>query len=119
MRTFALTQRRSCSGVSVASYAQFGARVARTANLLRSLGIGKGDKVATVLGNSREALGTRLAIPAVGAALVPLSPLLMPAGLASLLRDSDAKCLVSQSSMLATLEAIRTDLAPCFPVASS
>ena len=38
------------------TYAQFGARVARSANLLRSLGIGKGDKVATVLANSREAL---------------------------------------------------------------
>ena len=39
----------------------------------------------------------------------------MPAGLASLLRDSDAKCLVSQRSMLPTLEAIRGDLAPLLP----
>ena len=78
------------------TYAQFGARVARAANLLRALGIGRGDKVATVMGNSREALELFWAVPAVGAALVPLSPLLMPAGLASLLRDSDAKCLVSQ-----------------------
>jgi acyl-CoA synthetase (AMP-forming)/AMP-acid ligase II len=51
----------------------------------------------------------------VGAALVPLSPLLMPVGLASLLRDSDAKCLVSQRSMLPTLAAIRADLAPLLP----
>ena len=97
------------------TYAQFGARVARSANLLRSLGIGKGDKVATVLGNSREALELVWAVSAVGAALVPLSPLLMHAGLASLLRDSDAKCLVSQRSMLPTLEAIRADLAPLLP----
>lgn len=97
------------------TYAQFGARVGRAANLLRSLGIGKGDKVATVLGNSREALELIWAVPAVGAALVPLSPLLMPAGLASLLRDSDAKCLVSQRSMLPTLDAIRADLAPLLP----
>jgi long-chain acyl-CoA synthetase len=95
--------------------AQFGARVARAANLLRLLGIGKGDKVATVLGNSREALELVWAVPAVGAALVPLSPLLMPTGLASLLRDSDAKCLVSQSSMLPTLELIRAELAPLLP----
>jgi len=97
------------------TYAQFGARVARTANLLRSLGIGKGDKVATVLGNSREALELVWAVPAVGAALVPLSPLLMAAGLASLLRDSDARCLVSQRSMLPTLESMRADLAPLLP----
>jgi acyl-CoA synthetase (AMP-forming)/AMP-acid ligase II len=97
------------------TYAQFGARVARAANLLRSLGIGKGDKVATVLGNSREALELVWAVPAIGAALVPLSPLLMPSGLASLLRDSDAKCLVSQRSMLPALDAIRSDLAPLLP----
>ncbi|MGE5104284.1 MAG: class I adenylate-forming enzyme family protein [Betaproteobacteria bacterium] len=97
------------------TYAQFAARVARVANLLRALGIGKGDKVATVLGNSREALELVFAVPAVGAALVPLSPLLMPAGLASLLRDSDAKCLVSQRSMLATLEKLGDDLAPLLP----
>ena len=97
------------------TYAQFGARVARAANLLRLLGIGKGDKVATVLGNSREALELVWAVPAVGAALVPLSPLLMPTGLASLLRDSDAKCLVSQSSMLPTLELSRAELAPLLP----
>ena len=97
------------------TYAEFGARVARSANLLRSLGIGKGDKVATVLGNAREALELIWAVPAVGAALVPLSPLLMPAGLASLLRDSDAKCLVSQRSMLPTLAAISADLTPLLP----
>lgn len=96
-------------------YAQFAARIARVANLLRSLGIGKGDKVATVLGNSREALELIWAVPAIGAALVPLSPLLMPAGLASLLRDSDAKCLVSQRSMLPTLESLRGELAPFLP----
>lgn len=62
------------------TYAQFSARVARSANLLRSLGIGKGDKVATVLGNAHEALELVWAVPAMGAALVPLSPLLMPAG---------------------------------------
>jgi acyl-CoA synthetase (AMP-forming)/AMP-acid ligase II len=97
------------------NYAQFGARVARSANLLRSLGIGKGDKVATVLGNSREALELVWAVPAVGAALVPLSPLLTSVGLASLLRDSDAKCLVSQRSMLPALAAMRAELAPLLP----
>jgi long-chain acyl-CoA synthetase len=97
------------------NYAQFGARVARAANLLRSFGIGRGDKVVTVLGNSREALELIWAVPAVGAALVPLSPLLMPAGLESLLRDSEAKCLVSQRSMLPTLKAIHADLAPFLP----
>ncbi len=97
------------------TYAELDARVARAANLLRSLGIGPGDKVATVLANSRESLELIWAVPAVGAALVPLSPLLMPSGLASLLRDSDAKCLVSERAMLPVLAAIRDDLAPLLP----
>jgi acyl-CoA synthetase (AMP-forming)/AMP-acid ligase II len=88
------------------TWREFAARVARVANMLESLGIGPGDKVATVLGNCREALELVWAVAAVGGALVPLSPLLMPAGLGSLLRDSDAKCLVSQQSMLPTLLAI-------------
>lgn len=97
------------------TYAQFGARVSRSANLLRALGIGKGDKVATLLGNSRAGLELIWAVPAVGAALVPLSPLLTSVGLASLLRDCDATCLVSQRSMLPTLEAIGSELAPLLP----
>jgi acyl-CoA synthetase (AMP-forming)/AMP-acid ligase II len=92
------------------TYAQFWTRVARAGNLLRSLGIGKGDKVATVLTNSLELIELYWAIPTVGAVLVPLSPLLMSAGLASLVRDSDAKCLVTQQSMLPVLEQIRASL---------
>ena len=94
------------------TWREFAARVARVANMLQSLGIGPGDKVATVLGNCREALELVWAVAAVGGALVPLSPLLMPAGLGSLLRDSDAKCLVSQRSMLPTLRAIPDQLPP-------
>jgi acyl-CoA synthetase (AMP-forming)/AMP-acid ligase II len=94
------------------TYAQFWARVARAGNLLRSLGIGKGDKVATVLANSLELLELYWAIPTVGAVLVPLSPLLMGPGLASLLRGSDAKCVVTQRSMLSALEEIRAELPP-------
>jgi acyl-CoA synthetase (AMP-forming)/AMP-acid ligase II len=92
------------------TYAQFWVRVARAGNLLRALGIGKGDKVATVLTNSLELLELYWAIPTVGAVLVPLSPLLMSAGLASLVRDSDAKCLVTQRSMLPVMEGIRASL---------
>ncbi len=92
------------------TYAQFWARVARAGNLLRALGIGKGDKVATVLANSLELLELYWAIPTVGAVLVPLSPLLMGPGLASLVRGSDAKCVVTQRSMLPVVAQIRADL---------
>jgi long-chain acyl-CoA synthetase len=94
------------------SYRQFWARVARVGNMLRSLGIGRGDKVATVAANSLELLEVYWAVPTIGATLVPLSPLLLPNGLASLLRGSDARCLITQSSMLPVLAQIREQLPP-------
>jgi len=93
------------------TWREFHARVARVANMLRDLGVGPGDKVATVMTNCRELLEIYWAVPSIGAALVPLSPLLMPAGLVGLARDSDAKCLISQRAMLPTLGAIRGELA--------
>src|SRR5690348_11711111 len=94
------------------SYREFAARVARVGNALRSLGVAPGDKVATVAGNSLELLEVYWAVPSIGAVLVPLSPLLMGTGLASLLGDSGARCLVTQSSMLQVLRSIRADLPP-------
>ena len=93
------------------TWRQFAERVARCANMLRKLGVGRGDKVATVLGNCRELLEIYWAVPSIGAVLVPLSPLLTSNGLVSLVRDSDAKCLVGQRSMLPALEALRGALA--------
>ena len=93
-------------------YEAFWERVARAGNMLRSLGVGRGDKVATVLANSRESVELLWAVPAIGGALVPLSPLLLPAGLASLLADSDATCLITQRSMLPAIGAIRASLPP-------
>jgi long-chain acyl-CoA synthetase len=94
------------------TYREFWARVARVGNMLRALGVEPGDRVATVAGNSAALLETYWAVPAIGATLVPLSPLLLANGLASLLRDSDARCLVTQASMLPVLNEIREQLPP-------
>ena len=93
------------------TYRQFWARVAQVGNMLRTLGINAGDKVATVAGNSAALLETYWAVPTIGAVLVPLSPLLLPRGLASLLRDSDARCVITQTSV-PVLQEIRPELPP-------
>ena len=90
----------------------FWARVARVGNLLRSVGIGPGDKVVTVAGNSLDLLEIYWAVPTIGAVLVPLSPLLLPAGLASLIRGSDARCVIADASMEPVLAAVRSELPP-------
>jgi acyl-CoA synthetase (AMP-forming)/AMP-acid ligase II len=83
---------------------QFDERVNRLANALRHMGVGKGDKVATVLPNCLELIEIYWAAPKLGAVLVPLSPLLMPAGLASLLADSEASVVFTQQALVAVFE---------------
>jgi long-chain acyl-CoA synthetase len=92
------------------SWREFDARVGRCACLLQWLGVRKGDRVATVLTNCRELLEVYWAVPSIGAVLVPLSPLLMASGLASLLRDSGAVCLITQSSMAPLVDQVCEEL---------
>jgi long-chain acyl-CoA synthetase len=88
----------------------FGARVAQVGNMLRALGVGRGDRVATCMGNSLELLETCWAVPSIGATLVPLSPLLLADGLESLLRDCAPACLITTTAMLPVLAKVGTDV---------
>jgi len=92
------------------TWREFEARVSQCARLLTWLGVRKGDRVATVLSNCRELLEVYWAVPSIGAVLVPLSPLLMPSGLSSLLRDSGARCLITQRAMAPMLDQVRAEL---------
>jgi long-chain acyl-CoA synthetase len=88
----------------------FHQRVARVGNALRALGVKRGDRVATCMGNSLELLETYWAVPAIGATLVPLSPLLLAKGLEGLLRDCKPACLVTSSEMLPLLAEIGSEV---------
>ena len=77
------------------NYAAFNGRVNRLANGLLSAGIGKGDKVATVLPNCLELLSLYWAVAKIGAVVAPLSPLLQAKGLANLLNDADAVMVIA------------------------
>jgi len=90
----------------------FDAHVNRWANALAGLGVARGDRVATVLGNGLELLATYWACAKLGAAIVPLSPLLTAAGLASLLADAAPRALLSSTAHRATLDEVRRGLAP-------
>lgn len=92
------------------TYAELDRRINRCANLLIEMGVGKGDKVATVLGNCVELLDVYWAAAKIGAVVVPLSPLLRPQGLASLLRDSDSVAVISSAAHAGALDQIRGDL---------
>ena len=85
------------------TYAEFNALVNRWANALGGLGVVRGDRVATILPNSVEGLATFWACAKLGAAVVPLSPLLLEDGLVSLLNDAGPRVIVSTEAFRATL----------------
>ncbi|MEM1431594.1 MAG: acyl-CoA synthetase [Pseudomonadota bacterium] len=70
------------------------AKVCQTANLLRSLGVGESDSVAYLLPNCNEAVLALLGGSVAGIAN-PINPLLEPEKIASILRQTNAKALVT------------------------
>ena len=85
-------------------------RVNQLANGFLKLGIKKGDKIATVLNNCVELLEVFWAAAKIGAVAVPLSPLLRGKGLSSLIRDSDAVLVITESEAAGILDAVKPDL---------
>lgn len=79
------------------TWRQFHARVTQAANLFRSLGVGPNDVVAFLLPNATET-----AVTVVGGAVAgivnPINPLLDADQIASILRDTGAKVLVTLKS---------------------
>jgi acyl-CoA synthetase (AMP-forming)/AMP-acid ligase II len=93
------------------SWRDFDGYVNRWANALASLGVRRGDRVATVLGNSLELLATYWACAKLGAAAVPLSPLLNTSGLQSLLADATPRVVLASSDQLAAIDDVRRSVA--------
>ncbi|HEU5090992.1 MAG TPA: long-chain fatty acid--CoA ligase, partial [Roseiflexaceae bacterium] len=93
------------------TWAELNARVNRVAHVLQKLGIARGDKVATLLGNCPELIEVYWAAAKIGAVVVPTSTLLRGRGLATLLQDSDATLVVTAAAYTPTLEAVRPELA--------
>ncbi len=92
------------------TFAEYDRRVNRLANGLSALGLQKGDKVATLLGNCLELMDIYWACAAAGLVVVPLSPLLRGAGLARLLADADTAALVTTADFTPHLAPLRPDL---------
>jgi len=92
------------------SFAEFEERVVRVANALQDLGLGPGDKVATILGNGVELLEIYCAAARTGMVVVPLSPLLRGPALKTLLDDSDTRALVADGTFAETLLSVRDSL---------
>jgi len=85
------------------SYAEFEREVNRWANGLAARGVSRGHRVATMLPNCLELLATYWACAKLGAAAVPLSPLLLAPGVASLLNDAKPSVVIACRASAPTL----------------
>jgi acyl-CoA synthetase (AMP-forming)/AMP-acid ligase II len=93
----------------------FDARVDRTAHALARHGVHRGDRVATLLGNSLDLVALFWACARMGAAFVPLSPLLNAPGMASLLADARPRVVVGPGARRDLLENVARDLGDAAP----
>lgn len=76
------------------TWADVQAQTAQAANLFRSLGVGENDVVAYVLPNCNETIAVLLGGMVAGI-VNPINPLLEPEQIASILRETDAKVVVT------------------------
>jgi long-chain acyl-CoA synthetase len=82
-------------------------------NHLRSLGLGKGDKVAVMLPNCPEFVIAYFGIQKIGGVAVTLHTQTTPYELVYLLKNSDTRCLITQSELAKRCEDIRGELPLC------
>lgn len=93
------------------SWGDFGANIDRVARALQARGVGRGDKVAVLMGNSVEMLEIVFGVVRAGACVVPLSGLLTGPQLATLLDDSGAVMAFATAEFRAKVDPERARLA--------
>ncbi|MBA4423360.1 MAG: long-chain fatty acid--CoA ligase [Syntrophus sp. (in: bacteria)] len=82
-------------------------------NHLRSLGLGKGDKVTLMLPNCAEFIIAYFAVQKVGGVAVTLNVQSTPYELLHLLGNSDTQCLITQGILAKRFVEIRKELPLC------
>jgi long-chain acyl-CoA synthetase len=94
------------------TYKEFEAAVKRTASLLTSNGIGKGDVVSLLLPNSVEYVIAYFACWQIGALAGPINSLLKAQEIAYVISNSEAKAWLVNTEFLPIVEAIGDEVRP-------
>jgi long-chain acyl-CoA synthetase len=92
------------------SYEEFMSAVNRTARLLASHGVGRGDVVSLLMPNSAEYIIAYFACWKTGAIAGPINSLLKAQEISYVISDSETRALLVHSDFLPTIESIRKDL---------
>jgi fatty-acyl-CoA synthase len=89
------------------TYAQFGARCDRWSAALVKLGLGKGDRIATIAPNTHQHLEQFYAIPQLGAVIVPINYRLSADDFVYVATHSGARALCVHSDYLTMVDSVR------------
>lgn len=92
------------------SYREVNDRVRRLANGLRANGIGRGDRVGLLEWSSPQYLELYIAVPKIGAVLVPLNYRLVGRELEYIINDAEAKMLIAGEEFVGLVRTIRPNL---------
>lgn len=103
-------------GEETLTYRQYLACIRELAHSLREQGVGPGDRVVTLLGNSADAAVATFAIQAAGAQLVPLNPAYTEAELSPVIADADPKLIYHDAALRERLRKISLDQDCCVAV---
>ncbi len=94
-------------GERAVTYAQLQRDVNKLSNLLRSLGVMRGTRVAIVLPQRAEVAVAHIACQQLGAIAMPMSVLFGPDALEYRLQDSGAAVLITAGAAIAGVDAVR------------
>ncbi|MBL7497726.1 long-chain fatty acid--CoA ligase [Frankia sp. CNm7] len=89
-----------------ATFAETGANAARLAHALVELGVGQGDRVATLMWNNQEHVEAYYAVPAMGAVLHPLNLRLPGEQIAFVANHAEDKVVIVDHTLLAPVSAL-------------
>ena len=101
------------SGETRITYRELNRAACSLGNHLRSLGLGKGDKVALMLPNCPEFVIAYFAVQKIGGVAVTLNVQSTPYELLHLLGNSDSQCLITQGVLAKRFEEIQKELPLC------
>ena len=91
------------------TYSELQAQANRLSNVLRTLGVQRGDRVGIVLPQRFETAVAYMAVLQLGAVAMPLSMLFGPEALQFRLHDSEAVVAICDASSLEALNSVRDD----------
>ena len=101
-----VVSRRPDGSVRRTTLGECAGRARRLASGLAELGVGDGDRVATLLWNQTEHLELYFAVPLMGAVIHTLNPRLSPDDLNYIAADADDRVVVVDESLVHILESV-------------